>query len=315
MRSKSINENWQRVPCQKEDISRLNSFIKESTGFFPEKVNWFFERLNFSYTMSRHMNGVSEERYRECIAIWQRGEKILSAVITEGENRGEAFFLLSSPEPEEDILEDMFCFVKENLMLYEEGVRSVHLRISSRCEKIREKAHDLGYRDSGKKEITSKKELSQKEVVTLPPGYRIARADEYSFEELALVHGKAFGYSEREELLGLSKAGLQALAALKEYNPVYDLVVVDEQNIPAAFATLWFDEINKIGILEPVGTTPDQRRKGLARAVINHGCNLLHEQGAKSVYVGSDQDFYKALGFDEVSCDDIYTLEESSLPE
>ena len=94
---------------------------------------------------------------------------------------------------------------------------------------------------------------------------------------------------------------------MQDFNYEYDINIVDENNEIVAFCTMWHDEKNKIGILEPVGTHPDHRRKGLAKTAIYHACNLMFEKKVEAIYVGSDQDFYKAIGFEEAIYNDIYS--------
>jgi predicted N-acetyltransferase YhbS len=51
-------------------------------------------------------------------------------------------------------------------------------------------------------------------------------------------------------------------------------------------------------MLEPVGTVPEHRRKGLARAVVLEAVRRVAALGAERVFVGSDQQFYLSLGFE-----------------
>jgi GNAT superfamily N-acetyltransferase len=67
-----------------------------------------------------------------------------------------------------------------------------------------------------------------------------------------------------------------------------------------------FDEANRIGEFEPVGTHPDHRRRGLARAVCQAGLRGLQAAGAERaiVYsaVGSPAEtLYASLGFRTIS--------------
>ncbi len=72
----------------------------------------------------------------------------------------------------------------------------------------------------------------------------------------------------------------------------------------AAFCTIWLDE-NGTGCFEPVGTHADHRRRGLARAMMQHGLRRLQELGAQRVTVGTGYDMdanqlYAALGFSQL---------------
>jgi predicted N-acetyltransferase YhbS len=47
-----------------------------------------------------------------------------------------------------------------------------------------------------------------------------------------------------------------------------------------------------------VGTVPEHRRKGLARAVVLEAIQRVAALGVEEVFVGSDQVFYLTLGFE-----------------
>ena len=50
-------------------------------------------------------------------------------------------------------------------------------------------------------------------------------------------------------------------------------------------------------MLEPVGTVPEHRRKGLARAAVLEAIRRVAALGVGQVFVGSDQAFYLSMGF------------------
>lgn len=84
----------------------------------------------------------------------------------------------------------------------------------------------------------------------------------------------------------------------------YDLhiVAVAPDGTFAAFAGLTVDDINRTATFEPVGTHPDHRRKGLARAAMYEGIRRLQALGsADVVYVANwgtaeAGQFYAAIG-------------------
>ena len=55
-----------------------------------------------------------------------------------------------------------------------------------------------------------------------------------------------------------------------------------------------------MGILEPVGTVPEHRRAGLARAVVFEAIRRAATLGAERVVVGAGLEFYLAIGFEKV---------------
>lgn len=64
-----------------------------------------------------------------------------------------------------------------------------------------------------------------------------------------------------------------------------------------SFCGMWYESVNKIAYVEPVATDPQYRRMGLGKAAVWEGILRCRVQGATVAYVGSDQEFYKAIGF------------------
>ncbi|WP_147265868.1 GNAT family N-acetyltransferase [Nocardia puris] len=87
------------------------------------------------------------------------------------------------------------------------------------------------------------------------------------------------------------------------YRPDLDWVIEAPDGTFAANCLLWFDDRNAVGELEPVGTAPDFRRRGLARAVCLAALHRLRDLGAQSaiVYPVADRPgpvaLYGDLGF------------------
>jgi GNAT superfamily N-acetyltransferase len=79
----------------------------------------------------------------------------------------------------------------------------------------------------------------------------------------------------------------------------------------AASAIMWLDEANRTAEFEPVGTHPDHRRQGLARAMLLHGMHRARAAGATQMTVAclgapgfpKARALYYDLGFREISRD------------
>jgi ribosomal protein S18 acetylase RimI-like enzyme len=87
------------------------------------------------------------------------------------------------------------------------------------------------------------------------------------------------------------------------YDPDLNLVVAAPDGQIAAFATCWLDGTNREGHLEPVGTHPAFRRRGLGRSVVWAGLQAMAARGMASATVCVERDnaaargLYDALGF------------------
>jgi mycothiol synthase len=59
-----------------------------------------------------------------------------------------------------------------------------------------------------------------------------------------------------------------------------DLVAIAPEGDVAAFTTVWYDDVIRCGIFEPVGTKPEHQRCGLARSLLGEGMRRLKKMGA-----------------------------------
>ena len=299
---------YQSKNCDIDNIWKIRDFLVETYKTFPEKGNWLIDRFNFTFSASRILNEVSAQEYCDRIKIWEKEGKIFAVVNTEGENRGEVFFQLRTFDLEEILLEEMFEFTESNLMIEKEGKQIVLLSINEHAAKIIKIAEKRGYVKENWSEITCKKNIGKKNEIALPEGYQIKTATETTPEARAICHAYAFGYIDRKDVVNRSIEAQKEMMNMRDYRPELDIQVVDKNGKVVAFANMWYDSDNKIGIVEPVGTHPDHRKLGLAKAAIYHGENLISEMGASHVYVGSAQQFYKSIGFYEIETDYIYKL-------
>jgi ribosomal protein S18 acetylase RimI-like enzyme len=89
------------------------------------------------------------------------------------------------------------------------------------------------------------------------------------------------------------------------YRPDLDCVLEAPDGSLAAYVLCWYDEANRVGEFEPVGTHPDHRRRGFGAAVCNYALSRLSETGAQKAIVyagGRDEDagaraLYESVGF------------------
>ena len=64
-----------------------------------------------------------------------------------------------------------------------------------------------------------------------------------------------------------------------------------------SFCGMWYEDRNKLAYIEPLATDPDYRQMGLAKAAVWEGIRRCKVLGAQVAFVGSDEEFYRAIGF------------------
>ena len=284
-----------------KDLVSIRDFLVDSYKEIGRPYNWTIERLNFALSLDRVMNGVAMEDWEKRVSIWESDGEMIGVVTTEG-NGSNWFFQLKQKDISKSLLEKMFDHVEQNFPINDEGelLYEVQLRIPGGDELREGMAQERGYEKSTKwHEVISILDIDKRPNPGLPDGFIIKDGDQVTDQEKGIAHAKAFDY------LGTlydkrSPVGYEIMRNMPDYRSDLDLYVVSEETGEiVSFCTIWYDRENRIGILEPVGTHPEFRRRGLARAVIAEGIDRIASEGAKEAHVGSSQEFYKAIGFEE----------------
>ena len=113
----------------------------------------------------------------------------------------------------------------------------------------------------------------------VPEGFRLRHVAFGEAEPRARVHRA--GWSDFGSTL--STQTYAEVMAVWPYRPGLDWVVEAPDGELVASALGWLDDVNRSGLLEPVGCAPAYRRRGLARAV-NLAC--LHAMRAAGAVTG-----------------------------
>lgn len=89
------------------------------------------------------------------------------------------------------------------------------------------------------------------------------------------------------------------------YDPTLDLAIESSSGEIAGYSLYWFDPVTRVGLVEPVRVHDAFQRKGLARAMVTHGLNLLVKAGAERVKVSWETEaagaLYLGTGFTQQS--------------
>jgi len=140
-----------------------------------------------------------------------------------------------------------------------------------------------GFRQTETVTVHMKRNLSEPiPEFELPDGFQIrsVKGTEEA-ESIASTHRAAFGteYMTTENRLIIMNTS--------EYDPLLDLVVVAPDGTIAAYCTCSVNQQNKEGWTDPVATHPYYQRKGLAKALLLKGMQMLKERGMKTAVLGT----------------------------
>lgn len=129
-------------------------------------------------------------------------------------------------------------------------------------------------------------------------GFRTVRGEE-DLRERVEIHRAVWSPSR------VTQDSYRTVMAAWPYRADLDCVAEIADGRFASYVLCWYDEANRAGEFEPVGTHPDHRRRGLAAATCRFALRRLQETGARTavVYTGGGardapaRALYESLGF------------------
>lgn len=136
---------------------------------------------------------------------------------------------------------------------------------------------------------------------TLPGGYT-ARA----MRGLADLDRRVASHQAAWSSTRVTDESYRAVMAAWPYRADLDWVVEAADGTFAANCLIWLDPVHGVGLIEPVGTAPDHRRRGLSRAICLAALHALKAAGGTRaiVYPRGDsaypipQALYRSIGFE-----------------
>lgn len=292
---------FKKIEYTHEDFERVRNFLMDT--YKEKSSNWFIERWNWCVYFDGSWLEILET-WPSSVGLWtDEKDNIVGLVSSQGEINGDVFFQLKETFCSAALANEMVDFAFNNLSVEEGGQSRLYPRLN--------KAHrhlflnlfkNKGLSFSGITEKIATMNLHGLLQIDLPKGFKCINANQFSAEERAVAHARAFSDSDSKELNLLSERtrAYKGLVRAVDYRPLFDVCIADSSGQIAAFATGWYEFQNNIGMLEPVGTIASYRGNNLGKMVVYECMNRLYEVGVRKVYVGSGQEFYKSIGFEIV---------------
>ncbi len=290
-----------RVYNSDEDLSSVMTFLREVYSETSSYQNWFPDRFENS-----HDRGGSA-KWEGDIRIWEEmdnestsSRKIVALANPESPND---YFVQVNPAYsflEREMFEwiEKHCVEKKQDPNKKEKLRIHTIEGNSRRESL---LSDLGYK---KGELFMFLRFRPVDLpvptVRCPESYEIRSVKGRSdYDQLASITRRVFGHGE-----WFDAQTYEGIIRCSFYKQDLDLVAVASDGTFASFCTFRMDPISRITNLEPVGTHPNHRRLGLAKALIFEGLKRATKYNPTLFYVGganipAANRLYDSVGYTE----------------
>jgi predicted N-acetyltransferase YhbS len=296
----------------KAGFDRVRLFLTDTYLSFAAPVNWGIERWNYARYFVAPMLGSygtddgSPEGALEAIRLWEslvgiweaNGEIVGAAMIEHPDESHPGYgeiFVQRHPE-RCDLLDEMMAYGERHFAHPATG--RTHIFVYEDDHDLIDVVERRGYvRNDDRSASHLEYTIGELPERDLPEGFRIVTMAEQCDVDLRReLFGRSFNHEDSKEWP--SRFAYEELMRAPDYKKDHDLVVLAPDGTYAACCLFWYDAVNRVGHIEPLGTRPEYRKLGLARELMMDAFRRLKHAGARVVpMTGGFDPFYEAIGF------------------
>lgn len=298
METRMCNYQWMR------DFETARKFLADIFNIRKAYTNWIpseLENLKFGPGGTKYLD--EEDEYLKIWEVFDEAQQIAPKIVVVSYAKPSGNCWLSIHPNHTSVAREMVSWMQSRVkeMKKDEGEEvNMNFVVDDDDEEFIQLLSDMGFQ---KGEIEGDKQVrpidSPVPAYSLPKGYTIRNAViEKDFQRYREVQMAVFPH-----IVSMSKELLQLYSTASFYHEDLDIVAVDPYGEFAAFCTARIDPLSKIAELEPVGTHPDHRKRGLAKAVICESLKRLEKYRPSAVVIlgaaptGQARRLYESMGF------------------
>jgi GNAT superfamily N-acetyltransferase len=288
-----------------EDYWRIREFLR-TVSLLNNRHDYSWSLLRWDYWRWHGIENMFHYRLEEVITLWEAQGQIVAVLTPEA--LGEAFFQLHPSCHSPALLSEMLDVAEQKLSrTKDDGEKELIAWVNAEDAVFKDLLTRRGYiRSKFKAEHMRRRTFTRPvpDPVT-PSGYTVrALGDESEHPARSWLSWKVFHPDEPDEKYE-GWEWYKNVQRVPLYRRDLDIVAVAADGEMAAFCTVWFDDVTRTAVFEPVGTHPAHQKRGLGKAVMSEGLRRAQRLGATlatvSSYSPGAHALYESMGFTE--CD------------
>ncbi len=292
-----------------EDYWRIREFLREVT-IHNERHEYSWSLLRWDYWRWHVNENIYRMKLDDVITLWEFDGRI--AAMLNPDTPGEAFFQIHPAHRGQISIPEMLDVAEEKLArIREDGKKELLVWVNAADDEVKFIFTERGYaRSKYKAEHMRRRSFAQpaSSPCGIPnsvpqSGYTIrALGGESELPARSWLSWKVFHPDELDEKYQ-GWEWYKNVQCVPLYRRDLDIVAVADDGELAAFCTVWFDDVTRTAVFEPVGTHPNHQKRGLGKAVMSEGLRRAQKLGATLASVSSYSDgahaLYHSMGFTE----------------
>jgi len=276
-----------------DDYERVGQFLVTSGTPANRDLNWLRSRWDYMHT-----HPALDRTTLDRIGIWEDDGAIVA--VANHEDRLGTVYCHFAPAHRATLAMAAVEYAAQHLRGTDDnGAEYLRIYAHSEDDALNAALMAHGFGRDGKADATAVMPLQGPGSIpdaTLPAGFRLlSLADQDDLVKVHRVMWRGFNHTGEPPADGLTDRAL--MQSGRHFRHDLTMIVVAPDGTYASLAGHWYEPVNQTAMVEPVATDPTYRRLGLGRAAVLAGLRRCAAEGATKAYVGSEQQFYYAIGF------------------
>jgi mycothiol synthase len=287
-----------------DDYWCIREFLRE-VSILNDRHDFAWDLLRWDYWRWHVNQNIFQFKLEDVITLWQANGRIVAML--NPDSPGEAFFQIHPAYHSLELLSEMLEVAEQKLPnTKDDGKKELIAWVNAGDTVHKETLTQRGYARSKFLAEHMRRRLFTRPVpdFTPPAGYTVrALGDESELPARSWLSWKAFHPDEPDEKYQ-GWEWYRNVQRIPIYRRDLDILAVAPDGELAAFCTVWFDDITRTAVFEPVGTHPSHQKRGLGKAVMSEGLRRAQRLGATlatvSSYSTGAHALYESMGFTDV---------------
>jgi GNAT superfamily N-acetyltransferase len=287
-----------------EDYWRIREFLRE-VAIHNDNHDFSWSLLRWDYWRWHVNENIFHQKLEDVITLWQMNGQIVAML--NPDTPGEAFFQIHPSYREHVSISEMLDVAEEKLArTKEDGKKELLTWVNAADDAMKAIFTERGYVLSRFKPEYMRRRSYTKPIPDSVPqnGYTVrALGEKDELPARSWLSWKVFHPEEPDEKYQ-GWEWYKNVQRVPLYRRDLDIVAVASDGELAAFCTVWYDQITRTAVFEPVGTHPNHQKRGLGKAVMTEGLRRAEKLGASlatvSSYSTGAHALYESMGFTDV---------------
>jgi GNAT superfamily N-acetyltransferase len=273
-----------------DDFWRIRAFLRELLlqHRFRQRC-WHVAR--FDYWRWHGNENIEHQPMSDMIFLWETLDGQIAAMLN-AESKGEAFLHILPAYASAALQAEMLATAEAHLIARTaEGRPKLRVWVEEHDQACREWVLQRGYAKGNWPEYMRQRLIDAPIPEASPaPGFTVRSLGD-GLELLERCYASGLAFHENDIRIAVDNRNDVTWYRNIQTAPLYrrdlDIVAIAPDGAVASFCTVWFDDVTRTAVFEPVATVPAYQRRGLGKAVMCEALRRLKRMGAQRAYVGS----------------------------